>query len=111
MNPSLFGLISRAGELSLDELRARSAVGEAALAHHIAAMLGEGVVELTADRGSPAETGGPEARQSGQHRLIGRLRGQDVAAIETALQSAFIDGGEAEAVVIRPTTRGFRVMS
>lgn len=95
MNPSLFGLISRAGALSLDELRARSAVGEAALARDIAAMLGEGVVEVA----------------SGQPRLAARLRGRNVAAIETALQSAFVDEGEADDIVIRPTTRGFRLMS
>ncbi len=102
MNPSLFGLISRAGALSLDELRARSAVGETALVHEIAAMLGEGVVELAADPGSPAETGEPEGF---------RLRGQNVETIEIKLQSAFSDESKAEATVIRPTTRGFRVVS
>ena len=122
MNRSLFNLITRAGRVSLDELRARSSVEQSALAREIVTMMQEGVLALShnpdasVDRGTIAETdsetqdflinieGTDEARQ--------RLLLNDESSktkLTNALNWALADEEAAYSLMVSPTSWGFKI--
>jgi hypothetical protein len=120
MSSSLFGLVSLAGNASLDELRARGSLDSTGLARELAAMLREGDITLSLAPQSDLALAPPadgsalgrvvslirEDGASGLRKLVKEDQGVFVRAIEAALA-----GGDAAAsITVRPTSSGFRRM-
>ena len=138
MNPTLFSLISRAGNASLDELRARSPVDEAVLARDLATMLDEGVVALSCEPVPSKENQLTIQAKFGKFNLdpntltilyciynpdeqheIEVITSNDATGIareaqakeimRKAIKIAFNNERIADCVKVSPTTRGFKI--
>jgi hypothetical protein len=122
MNQSLFALISRAGRMSLDELRARSSVETIALGREIVSMIREGVVTLSPNPEiSQEETSPPMLApaditifreiqnlvDASQRRFITTDGNYD--RVIKALTAALADDQAAYSVMVSPTSRGFKI--
>lgn len=117
-NPSLFGLISLAGNASLGELLARSPVDANTLAKQLTDLVRDGSVELSASDDYTPRHGMLDQvpafgevmtlirkpTRSGLDKMLTTRAGVFTDAIQTALQ----DDGSAMSIVVSPTSKGFR---
>jgi hypothetical protein len=138
MNPALFSLIARAGNASLDELRARTPVDESVLTRDLATMLDEGVVALSCEPGPSKEDQNIIQEKFGkfnldlntltilycipdldeQNQVIIDMASDEITKarkaeteeiIKTAIGVAFNNEHVSQCVKVSPTTRGFKI--
>jgi hypothetical protein len=122
MNQSLFALISRAGRMSLDELRARSSVETIALGREIVSMIREGVVTLSPNPEISQEETSPPMLAPADITIFREIQNLDEASqrsfittddnydrVIKALTAALADDQAAYSVMVSPTSRGFKI--
>lgn len=122
MNQSLFALISRAGRMSLDELRARSPVEPTALAREIVSMIRDGVVALSPNSEVSQEETSPPILEPADITIFREIQNLDEASqrsfiakednydrVIKVLTAALADDQAAYSVMVSPTSRGFKI--
>jgi predicted transcriptional regulator len=102
MNSSLFNLISRAGSMTLSELRARTSSDPYGLSQELATMLQAGRISLSSF-GEASEQNSQIAELTSAKRPASSL-GSLAEAIATVLR----DDASAETVTVFPTTQGYK---
>ena len=118
VDASLFGLVSRAGNASLGELRARSSVDAADLATQLGTLLRDGSIALTAkaDSQSQSRLFGSDSSFSEAGSLIQNLTGSGLDlllrgradVLDQAIQTALSEDKLATSIMVSPTSKGFR---
>ncbi|MFZ0205965.1 MAG: hypothetical protein WAL59_07585 [Roseiarcus sp.] len=99
---TLFDVISFAGSMTLEELRARTSYSQDGLGQELSALLRNGRIEI-----SPSGIGGPEDRVLNEIQAASHSK-DAVESLPRILNAALSDERTSAAIMIIPTTQGYK---